>query len=541
MMLPSGMPGARVMIILGYPSVDDVRNGTVGKDSIAWELEKMLQEAGFHINQCYLTCALKERPKADDIVFIKKDITPEHVEFMGKWVRPGIQSAAHTLHREIEMVAPKIIITLGDLPTWLLTGKWGTKKWRGSQLVTHSGTKLIPTYSPKDIFAQWELRTIAVQDIRAAVHYIDRDFPPVNWHFIIRPTFEAAMDTINFLLEAVGRGSTPIAYDIETLAGNLSCLSLAWSKNDAICIPFMKMGKPEGYYTEAEEAEIVYALYSLMTHPNFQGITQNGLFDSQYIYRKWHFIPRHYQDTMLSHHVLYSGMQKSLDFICSFHNEQYVYWKDDLKEWRTTIVADETQYWNYSCEDSARTWEAANDLQNCVDQVGIREQHDFQQGMFMPVLRMMNTGVRFDYELMKQMRIDLEREAARLEKDIAYIVGWDLNPRSPKQMQAFFYEEMGQPKQTNRTKAGISVTCDSAALAKIALRQPLLKPLISIIEEWRSAQVYLSSYLTDTRDVDGRMRCSYNIAGTITFRFSSSANAFNSGYNLQTVPKGEED
>lgn len=540
MILPSGLPGAKVMIVIGYPSADDLNRGELGKDSVAWELGKMLEEAGYHINQCFLTSALKGRPKQDDIVFTKKDITPAHTEFNGKWVKPSIVAAHTQLIAEIALVNPNLIVTLGDFPTWMLTGHWGIKKWRGSQLIL-GDKKLIPTYSPKDIFAQWELRTIAVQDLRSAVHYIERPFPPVNWHFTIRPSFEAVIDTLNFLLEAVKRGLTPLAYDIETLAGHLSCLSLAWSKNDAICIPFMKMGKPEGYFSESEEAEIVYRLYQLMTHPNFQGVTQNGLFDSQYINRKWHFIPHHFQDTMLSHHVLYSGMQKSLDFICSFHNVQYVYWKDDLKEWRTTIVADETQYWNYSCEDSARTWEAAWDLQNCVDEVGIREQHDFQQELFPPVLRMMNRGVAFDYELMKQMRIDLEREADRIEKDIAYVVGYPLNPRSPLQMKKFFYEEMAQPKQTNRTAAGITVTCDSAALAKIATRQPLLKPLIELIEEWRSAQVYLSSYLTNTRDIDGRMRCSYNIGGTITFRFSSSSNPFNSGYNLQTVPKGEDD
>jgi DNA polymerase-1 len=34
------------------------------------------------------------------------------------------------------------------------------------------------------------------------------------------------------------------------------------------------------------------------------------------------------------------------------------------------------------------------------------------------------------------------------------------------------------------------------------------------------------------------MRCSFNIAGTETYRFSSSTNAFGSGLNLQNIPKG---
>jgi hypothetical protein len=36
------------------------------------------------------------------------------------------------------------------------------------------------------------------------------------------------------------------------------------------------------------------------------------------------------------------------------------------------------------------------------------------------------------------------------------------------------------------------------------------------------------------------MKCSFNTAGTETFRWSSSTNAFWRGTNLQNIPKGEE-
>src|SRR4030088_107050 len=120
MILPSGMPGAKVMIVIGYPSADDINRGELGKDSVAWELGKMLEEAGYHINQCFLTSALKERPRPDDIVFTKKDITPAHQEFKGKWVKPSIVAGYDQLVAEIALVNPNMIITLGDFPTWML-------------------------------------------------------------------------------------------------------------------------------------------------------------------------------------------------------------------------------------------------------------------------------------------------------------------------------------------------------------------------------------------------------------------------------------
>ena len=56
----------------------------------------------------------------------------------------------------------------------------------------------------------------------------------------------------------------------------------------------------------------------------------------------------------------------------------------------------------------------------------------------------------------------------------------------------------------------------------------------------RSLGVFLSTFVNAPLDVDGRMRCSFNIAGTETYRFSSSKNAFGSGMNMQNIPKGGE-
>lgn len=540
MILPDGNPGGKIMIVGGYPSMDDMSRGKVLADASGWELRKLIKESGISLGEVFFTSVMKQTAgSSDEMAYNKKQITDQHNELNGKWVKPALYSGVTQLMGEIDLVKPKMIIALGDLALWALTGNWGIKKWRGSQLHCH-GVRVIPTYHPKEVFAMWELRPIALQDMRTANYYVERDFPQPDWNFHIRPTYGQVIATLETLQDKVETGPTQLSYDIETLAGNISCIGLAWSKRDALCIPFMKMGQPEGYFSEAEEAEIIYRLYRLMTHHNFLGITQNGLFDSQYLYRNWHFMPHHYQDTMISHHVLFPTMQKSLDFICSFHNEQYVYWKDDLKEWRTTIVSNETQYWTYNCEDSARTWEAAASLQTCVDKMGQRVQHDFQQSLFMPAHKMMNRGIDIDYEQMKEMRVELRKEVKRLEGEICYVVGYPLNPRSPVQMQKFFYGEMAQPKQTKRSSKGISISCDSASLAKVAIKEPLLKPLIEIIEQWRSANVYLSSFLEDNRDIDGRMRCSYNITGAVTFRFSSSSNPFNSGFNLQTVPKGEE-
>ncbi|MFS2212853.1 hypothetical protein, partial [Kosakonia cowanii] len=66
-------------------------------------------------------------------------------------------------------------------------------------------------------------------------------------------------------------------------------------------------------------------------HPNVLVRGQNLLYDAQYTYRHWHFVPRVAQDTMISHHTMWAGLPKRLDFQASMYCDHYVYWKDEGK------------------------------------------------------------------------------------------------------------------------------------------------------------------------------------------------------------------
>lgn len=535
---PNGPTDARIMIITDAPSFEDMRRGDILAGGGGWELNKMLMEVGLNRGQCYCTSILKELQPDDLFCYTKTKLKKEGHRYScigGKWVLNSLKGNITAIQQEIALVQPSIIITLGDLSLWALTENWGIAKWRGSML-SYNGIRLLPTYSPNILYAQWDLRPIIVQDLRRAKAYQDKEWPLVEWHFSIRPSFTAALDVLQQLYLWCEIGLTSIAVDIETRAHNIACLGLAWSTKDAICIPFMQLGKPDGYWSEAEEAEIVFALYKLLTHPNCQIKGQNFLFDAQYIYRAWHFITNTPFDTMTTHHTLFSGMQKSLDFICSFHNEHYIYWKDDGK----TIADDgnEEKHWRYNCEDCVRTYEAAMSLEEVATKRGLTEQVWFQNNLFKPVLKMMLRGVRVNRDLQKKQAKELEKAAAETLAWIHHVVGYPINPKSSVQMARFFYEELKLPPQKKRGAKG--PTCDSASLSKLCEKQPLITPLVQKIEEWRSQQVFLNTFLTDKRDTDGRMRCSYNTSGTVTFRFSSSENVFGNGLNLQNLPKGDE-
>ena len=171
--------------------------------------------------------------------------------------------------------------------------------------------------------------------------------------------------------------------------------------------------------------------------------------------------------------------------------------------------------------------------------MGLREVHDFQQTLFWPVLDTMNKGIRIDTVKRMDFAITLQSEIAAREQWMIDVLGYPLNIRSPLQMKETFYENLGQKPILNRKTGNIS--CDDEALSRMAEREPLLAPVVRKIQELRSLGVFFSTFISAPLDTDGRMRCSFNIGGTETYRFSSSKNAFGTGLNMQNIPKwGDE-
>jgi uracil-DNA glycosylase family 4 len=539
------------MIVGEAPGEHEERQGLPFVGPSGAELDRMLQEAGILRSTCFVTNVVRKRPPGNDIgVFFaerKSDRTLQHQELNGKWCLPVVLEGIELLKREIEACQPNVIIALGNTALWALTGNWGITSWRGStlsanlKLALNYQPKVIPTYHPALILRQWSWRQTAVHDLRrAARHSSFREINQRQYDIISRPDYGTALTILRGLIDEADKGPINLACDIETRAGHIACIGFAWNKRSAICIPLMCVERKEGYWTLDEETELTMLMMRLLTHRNVSVAGQNFIYDAQYIYRWWGIIPRVQHDTMLSHHSMFSNSQKSLDYLASMYCEEYVYWKDDGKLWDPTKM-DEERLWKYNCEDCCYTFEIWQGESSAVKSLTphwskLPEVHAFQQKMFYPVLRTMNRGIRSDQRRRGEYALLLQEEIAKREQWLIDTLGHPLNPKSPKQMQEFFYGTLRQQPIFNR-KSG-TITCDDEALNKLAGREPLLRPLVKRILEHRSLGVFLSTFVNAPLDSDGRIRCSFNIAGTETYRFSSSQNAFGSGLNLQNIPKG---
>lgn len=154
-----------------------------------------------------------------------------------------------------------------------------------------------------------------------------------------------------------------------------------------------------------------------------------------------------------------------------------------------------------------------------------------------PILEIMLRGFAIDeterQSGIKRLRQTLGQLDTLLQR-YAYAV-WDkpLNPRSHKQMLEFFYGCMKLPEIWQSKKGERKLSMDREALEKLEVYFHA-RPIIATILAFRNYAKQLSVLETEVSS-DGRMRTSYNIAGTETARLSSSASADGTGTNLQNI------
>lgn len=534
------------------------------------ELTRILAEAGIDRNECFITNVVPEQPYGNDMstfFYTNEEVKAgaSGPEVYGLYPKPNVVNGLRNLHAQLEAVRPDIIVACGNYALWALTDKAsitsvgkvgqarrkapaGIARWRGSQIYTrpeYGRIRCVPIYHPAGILRQWHWRAITVHDLAERVV---KPWEEPEYDLTVRPTYELAHWTITYLLRQLDEQEVSVAIDLETRNGYIACYGLAFNDRRAISIPFMCVENDEGYWPAEQEYELRGLLARLHRHPHLRVVGQNFLYDMQYLAAELMPVdPTQVFDTMVAQHLCWPGMQKGLDFISSMYCRHYVYWKDEGKLWDTSIPED--RYWEYNCKDACATYECATELIKLIDTLGFQEQWELMCAQLGMVYRMMLRGVRIDKQRRSELTVELLEVAQECENWLIRCMPADLIPqmkskkaapwyRSPKQQTAIFYDTLDLPVIRDR-KSG-SPTLNAPALVELGKREPALRAVFEHMEALRSINNF-HNVLQTRLDSDERMRCSFNIAGTETFRWSSSENAFGNGTNLQNISKGTED
>lgn len=184
-----------------------------------------------------------------------------------------------------------------------------------------------------------------------------------------------------------------------------------------------------------------------------------------------------------------------------------------------------------------------------------KETVDFKHKMLEAVFNLMRVGMKVDQP--KVAEIIKESHALRLKiggvdkvKNKSVVVneeawlqrialaswGKTLNYRSDLQIKNFLYKHLGVPEQKVREGRSWKVSVNYETLQKVAEKFPHVAVVCHMINKLRTLDMEITT-LGKNLDADGRFRCSYNLGGTDTERFSSRASVFDTGGNAQNIKK----
>lgn len=203
------------------------------------------------------------------------------------------------------------------------------------------------------------------------------------------------------------------------------------------------------------------------------------------------------------------------------------------EEDRPTDFGEQEKDWIYNGLDCCVTLECFNAMIPQLDETTSRT-YAFSKALQGPALEMRLRGVRIDAHRKAEVisefldRIDeLERNLERIVLDgvgLSYF-----NWRSNTDLHTLFYDRLRIPP----IRRGGRPTVNREALEKMEAYL-IARPIVAHITAMRDLAKKIAVLKTEV-DSDGRLRTSYNIAGTNTGRFSSSFSEFGTGGNLQNI------
>jgi len=175
-----------------------------------------------------------------------------------------------------------------------------------------------------------------------------------------------------------------------------------------------------------------------------------------------------------------------------------------------------------------------------------RRTYNFSRALQGPILDMNARGVLIDLQrrdqVLREYRLEINKLSSQLNTIIRDGIGWDFeitkNRKNPwpsdTQLQHLFFNIMGLPTQWKRDARGERrPTVGREALETLEhyfYAEPIVRHLYALRELGKKI-----SFLSTSVDADGRLRTSFNIAGTTTGRLASSYSDFGTGTNLQNV------
>jgi len=525
---PKGSPDAGIILVGEQPGQKEVRHRIPFIGPAGRELDENLHAAGISRNDCYLTNVIKDLDKSINsyIDLSKKDahVSKEAREYL------------NLLKEELSFHKANVIVAVGNIALWALTGRKGITNWRGSILESTilPDRKVIPIIHPSTIIPpknQYLHKYLLVNDLvkaRRESEYPDIRITPRNC--IIEPNYETCVNYLHQLWH-MGQAGNVIDLDIEVIGKEMTCISLAHCEHEAISIPFEKHDGP--YFDIDQEATLLRLIAKIVEDPEIALAGQNFCFDIDYLLLKFGMIPRGpLYCTMIAQKIIMPDFRAGLDFITSIHTD-IPYYKAEGKQWMK-IGGSYRQFWHYNAMDAVATAASRESQLTIIHRQDNTETLSRKLKSMYPYLDMMQRGILVDREGFDAERTKTETAISETEEELYSVAGYRFNYASPQQVMHHLHEVLGLKPYHKRTQKGWVPSSDEDAMKRHS-RNGVKEA--KLIMELRRLAKRKGTYL-DPKMIreDGRVTTQYKPHGTATGRPSSSIPIIWPGAALQQWP-----
>jgi len=323
----------KMMIVGEAWNKDEAAEGRPFVGASGHVLNTLLASVGINRDEVYLTNVFNRRPSetSNDLSHLcgpKSEALQGYPALTsGKYVDRSHAPELDRLFQEIAREQPNVIVAAGATPAWALLGQAGIRKVRGAPIYTAGvagsvlgQVKILATYHPAAVMREWKLRPIVMADLTKAKR--EAEFPEIrrpNREFWLYP---AIADLHQFEARFITPGA-PLSVDIETAAGQITCVGFAPSPEIALVVPFVDAEQKDGNYWRTREEEKAAWLWVKRICEDNPTFGQNFLYDMNYMWRTMGIgNPQACDDTMLLHHALQPEMEKGLGFLGSVYTNE---------------------------------------------------------------------------------------------------------------------------------------------------------------------------------------------------------------------------
>ena len=542
---------ASIALIGEAPGADEVRLNQPFVGKAGQFLDVLLAKAGIDRRHCFITNVVKVRPPNNDLTRLGE---------LGTSIEEWIPSLLQEL---INLPNLKVIVPMGAKALLAVTELTSIYKYRGSIMAytPKPGVWTVPTLHPSHVMQRdYKMHMTMTHDLMKAQSISTVGFTRRERTLRIRPSLSEALGYIQQC-----KRSKAFSWDLETFDEQIACIGLGLSAIDAMCIPF-KSGY-SNYWSEGDERLIWSELGELFDSPTVVKVAHNAFgFDNFFLSRIYGSQPRAPQfDTRLAHAVVMPELSHKLDFLTSVYTDME-YYKDDTKSETTgkrfdrsrSDVAYFDKLFLYNCKDCVATFEVYEQLQEELSSLGMTS---FFAGYIQPLYRALFDislkGASVDINKMSQLREKLSRRVSKYENYIQAKLGYVPNPKSPKQMIKFLYDDLKLPKKylhdkkTNTRRLTTNADAIEALITELVEQiserlttgkttanaiDPTSSQVLQAFLRIREHSKTIGTYLNPEKlDPDGRLRTSWGV--TETGRLSSSGKLDGTGMNLQNIPE----